>query len=394
VTDFEKNFRLFLHIFLVIIILTTLIFFGPLPAILDHSSNKVLPHQPYPFSDKASVLHAKLNVADLHADSLLWRRDPAKRHGYGLVDLPRLIDGNSALQVFDIVTKVPVGQNYEGNPSDSDIIGLLALANLWPQDTWGSLKARALHQASRLEALAADSRGLLKFVKTSRDLKAVMAEREGGAYTVAAILGLEGAHALDKDVANLDDLEAAGIRIYGLTHFFDNFIAGSAHGIEKGGLTDDGRRLVRELEKRHLIIDLAHLAPAAIDDVLVMATRPVIVSHTGVKGTCDGTRNLTDRHIDRIAAGGGLIGIGMWSTATCGNDLSSTVKAMKYVAERVGVQHVALGSDWDGAIEGFIDVSETGAITQMLIDQGFSDADITLIMGGNAIRFMLENLPK
>lgn len=393
-TDFEKYFRQFLGIFLAIIILSVLIFFGPLPAILDNSNNKLSPHQPYPFSDKASALHAKLNVADLHADSLLWRRDPAKRHGYGLVDLPRLIDGNSALQVFDIVSKVPMGQNYEGNPSDSDIIGLLALSNLWPSDTWYSLKGRALHQASRLEALAVDSGGLLKFVKTSRALQAVMDERAGGAKTVAAILGLEGSHALDKDVANLDELEAAGIRIYGLTHFFDNFIAGSAHGIEKGGLTDEGRTLVSELEKRSLIIDLAHLSPTAIDEVLAMATRPVIVSHTGVKGTCEGTRNLTDAHIDKIAAGGGLMGIGMWSAATCGDDLYSTVKAMKYVAQRVGVEHVALGSDWDGAIEGFIDVSETGAITQMLIDEGFSDAEITLIMGGNAIRFMLENLPK
>lgn len=393
-TDFEKYFRQFLNIFLVIVLLAVLVFFGPVPAIIDHSNNKLSPHQPYPFSDKASQLHATLDVADLHADSLLWRRDPAERHGYGLVDLPRLIDGNSAMQVFDIVTKVPVGQNYEGNPSDSDIIGLLALANLWPRDTWSDLKARALHQASRLEKLAEDSEGLLKFVKTSKDLQAVMDERARGEKTIAALLGLEGAHALNGDVANLDDLEQAGIRIYGLTHFFDNFIAGSAHGIEKGGLTEAGRELVAKLEKRSLIIDLAHLSPKAIDDVLAMATRPVVVSHTGVKGTCEGTRNLTDVHVDKIAAGGGLIGIGLWSTATCGNDLHSTVKAMKYVADRVGVEHVALGSDWDGAIEGFIDVSETGAITQMLMDAGFSDADVALLMGGNAIRFMLENLPK
>ena len=210
-TDFETIFKQFLNIFIVIILLAVLIFFGPVPAIIDHSNNKLSPHQPYPFSDKASALHARLNVADLHADSLLWRRNPVERHGYGLVDLPRLIDGNSALQVFDIVSKVPVGQNYEGNPSDSDIIGLLALSNLWPRNTWSSLKARALHQASRLEALAVDSNGLLKFVKTSRALQAVMDERAKGAYTVAAILGLEGAHALDGDVANLDELEGAGI---------------------------------------------------------------------------------------------------------------------------------------------------------------------------------------
>lgn len=393
-TDFEKYFRQFLNIFVVIVVLAVLIFFGPAPAIIDHSNNKLSPHQPYLFSDKASELHATLDVADLHADSLLWRRDPAKRNGYGLVDLPRLIDGNSAMQVFDIVTKVPVGQNYEGNSGDSDIIGLLSLANLWPRDTWSDLKARALHQASRLETLAEDSEGLLKFVKTSKGLQAVMDERARGKKTVAALLGLEGAHALNGDVANLDELEQAGIRIYGLTHFFDNFIAGSAHGIEKGGLTDAGRELVLALEKRSLIIDLAHLSPTAIDEVLAMATRPVVVSHTGVKGTCEGTRNLTNTHVDKIAAGGGLIGIGLWSTATCGNDLYSTVKAMKYVAHRVGVEHVALGSDWDGAIEGFIDVSETGAITQMLMDAGFSDADVALMMGGNAIRFMLENLPK
>src|SRR6056297_2317319 len=92
------------------------------PGILERSFNQVIPHQPYAVSERAQTLHDDLLIADLHADTLLWRRDPLDRAERGHVDVPRLVDGNVAVQVFAAVTKVPSGLNYEENTADSDQI--------------------------------------------------------------------------------------------------------------------------------------------------------------------------------------------------------------------------------------------------------------------------------
>lgn len=142
-----------------------------------------------------------------------------------------------------------------------------------------------------------------------------------------------------------------------------------------------------------MLVDLAHASRALIDDVLNMAERPVLVSHTGVEGTCPGTRNLTDAHIQRIAATGGVIGIGYWDTAVCATSVKAIAKAIRYVADKVGVQHVALGSDFDGAVHTPFDTSGLAQLTQGLKEAGFSEPDIAAIMGGNVRRLLLESLP-
>src|SRR3546814_6342207 len=96
----------------------------------------------------------------------------------------------------------------------------------------------------------------------------------------------------------------------GLTHFFDNKLAGSMHGLKKGGLTPFGRQVVRRMEEKGMIVDLAHLSHAGVADVLAMAHRPVVSSHGGVQATCRVNRNLSDAEIRGVAATGGLVGIG------------------------------------------------------------------------------------
>ena len=108
--------------------------------------------------------------------------------------------------------------------------------------------------------------------------------------------------------------------------------------------------MVRRMEARGLLVDVAHASAATIADVLDLATHPVVASHTGVRGTCDNVRNLTDDQLRGIAATGGLIGIGFWDTATGGTDAASIARAIRYAADLVGVEHVALGSDFDGAV--------------------------------------------
>jgi microsomal dipeptidase-like Zn-dependent dipeptidase len=177
------------------------------------------------------------------------------------------------------------------------------------------------------------------------------------------------------------------------THFFDNEMGGSAHGIEKGGLTAKGREMIRRMEERRMIVDLAHASARTIDDVLALATKPVVVSHTGVRGTCDNARNLDDGQLRRIAQTGGIIGIGYWDTAVCGTDAGAIARAIRHTANVVGVEHVALGSDFDGAVSTPFDTTGLVQLTDALLAQGFTDDEVEKIMGGNVVRLLLENLP-
>jgi microsomal dipeptidase-like Zn-dependent dipeptidase len=120
----------------------------------------------------------------------------------------------------------------------------------------------------------------------------------------------------------------------------------------------------------------------------------VVVSHTGVKGTCDNTRNLSDDELTGVAKTGGVIGIGYWEQATCGSDAKAVARAIRYATNLVGVDHVGLGSDFDGAITAPFDATGLVLITDALIEQGFNDQEIKMIMGGNTLRVLKDSLPK
>lgn len=369
-------------------------FFFIAPSQVEDSNNKVLKHSPYTASDKAKQLHKSLLIVDLHADSLLWDRNLLKAGIRGQVDIPRLIEGNVAIQSFTVVTKSPRKFNIEKNDDKTDNIFLLALCERWPIATWGSLTERALFQARKLHSYANDSQGKLVIIKTKIDLENYLKARENKQNITAGFLGIEGAHALDGKLSNIDVLFDAGFRMMSPSHFFDNDIGGSAHGIEKMGLTELGKEMIKKMEAKNMIVDLAHASPKVIDDVLAIATRPVVVSHTGVKGTCNNTRNLSDDQIKAIAHNGGIIGIGYWDTAVCGRDAKSIVKAIRYVVNLVGVDYVALGSDFDGAVTVPFDTSGIVQITDALLEDNFTEEEIRKIMGGNAVRILGQLLPQ
>jgi len=375
---------------LVLAIAVAVFLFGP--RIVEERQNRVLTRPPYSASERARNLHRELTIADLHADSLLWGRDLLKRHSYGHVDIPRMVEGNVALQVFSLPTKSPRGLNIESNDDKSDDITLLALVERWPPATWNSLTARALYQARRLHQMALASSGRFTVIESAADLSRYLELRQQNRNVTAGLLSIEGAHALGGKLENLDALYQAGYRMISPSHFFDNDIGGSAAGVHKIGLTEKGREWVRQMESRHMIVDLAHASPKTIDDVLAVAKRPVVVSHTGVKGTCNNNRNLSDGQIRAVAKNGGLIGIGYWETATCGRDARAIVLAMRYVSDRVGVEHVALGSDFDGAVAEPFDTTGLAQITDAMLRSGYSEQEIRMIMGGNAIRFLQVNL--
>jgi len=388
-----KRLKNYLRGLLAVVLLGAVAFFGVAPRWFDRNYNTVAQAPPYLASEAARQFHERLFVADLHADQLLWTRDPLQRASHGHVDVPRLIEGNVALQVFSVVTKSPVGQNYESNAADTDQITPMVIAQLWPLRTWTSLKERALYQAQKLRHAAARSDGRLTLIRTKADLEQYLARRQQDPNVVAGLLAMEGLHPLEGDFANLDVFYDAGYRMLGLTHFFDNEVAGSAHGLEKGGLTELGRQVIRRMEQRHILVDLAHVSPQSIDEILEMATRPVVVSHTGVQGTCAGVRNLSDRHLQRIADNGGVIGIGYWDGALCSTELDALVHAIRYVVDHVGIAHVALGSDFDGTTHTLFDTTGLVLLTEALLADGFSEKEVALIMGGNVLRLLKETLP-
>jgi membrane dipeptidase len=367
-------------------------FFGFAPGYVEASMNVVDGKPLIKVSDDAKALHKTLTIVDLHSDSLMWNRDINERADRGHMDVPRLQGGNVALQLFSSVTKTPKGQNYDGNSDKTDNITLLTIAQLQPVKTWSSLVERSLYHAAKRDAAVADSDGLLKAVDTTNQLDALLLARQKAPRSVGAMLTIEGLHNLEGKASNLDRLYEAGFRMAGLTHFFDNELGGSMHGLKKGGLTPFGREIVRRMEAKGMIVDIAHLSHTGVAEVLAMARRPVVSSHGGVQATCKVNRNLTDNEIRGVAKTGGVIGVGYWEGAVCSTDPRAAAKAMKHVRDLVGIDHVALGSDYDGATTVRFDTSQLTQVTQALLDEGFTEQEIRAVMGENALRVIRAGL--
>ncbi|MFT6450983.1 MAG: microsomal dipeptidase-like Zn-dependent dipeptidase [Halocynthiibacter sp.] len=386
--------RFILRLFGLVLLLAVAAFFIFAPGIAETAQNRIIAHEPYAISPPAQDLHASLVIGDWHSDTLMWKRDPLKRADRGHVDVPRLVAGNVAVQMFTTVTKSPAGQNYDNNSAKArDQLTPLMIGQLWPIRTWFNLTERGLYMAKRLARAESEAPEALKIIRSKGDLEAVLAARSGGAALTGALLGAEGGHVLSGDLANLDRLYGAGFRMIGLTHFFDNALGGSLHGQNNQGLTEFGRAVVAGMVERGIIIDLAHTSPQMARDVIAMTDVPLVVSHTGIYGNCPAKRNFPDALMQDIVASGGLIAIGYWEDVTCDASPVGVARTIKAAIALLGADHVALGSDYDGAVEVSFDTSELAALTQALMEEGVGEADIRAVMGGNMIRFLQSALP-
>ncbi|MFD5867402.1 dipeptidase [Corynebacterium sp. NPDC060344] len=364
------------------------------PGIVEKQLNPVADVDLKDPSPEARELHDRLTIADMHSDALLWKRSILERGERGHVDLPRLQEGNVALQVFASVTRSPRGQNLDGNTDETDNITPLVAAQLQPPRTWNSPFERSMYHAEKLDRAVEGSDGQLRWVRTKGELRALLADREAGGDAIGALYALEGLHNLEGDASNLRRLYDAGARMAGFTHFFDNEVAGSMHGVDRGGLTDLGREMFAQMQELGMVVDLAHASPAAMEEMVSLADGPVVYSHGGVRATCDVNRNLTDDQIRAIAGTGGVIGIGYWEDAVCGLGTGPVVDAIDHVVEVAGIDAAALGSDFDGSVEVPWDTSQLAVITQELMDRGYSEEDTAKIMGGNTLRVLDEVLPE
>jgi len=381
-------------IFVLALIVVLGLFLTFAPTILDKRKNLVVEHQPYKISPQAQALHSSLLVGDWHADSLLWMRNLSEEYDYGHLDFPRMQQGNLGLQMFTTVTKSPSGQNYELNQTDaSDNITLLAMMQRWPTATWSSLAERALFQADKLHHLAAHDPDNLMLIRSRTELAEFLQRRQSNPTLIGGLLGTEGSHALDGDLANIQGLYNRGFRMMSLQHFFDNKLGGSLHGTSGAGLTQFGRDAVAEMLALGIMLDVSHSSEQVVADTLALSDKPLIVSHTGFQGHCDSPRNISDALMEQIAAAGGLIAVGFWDGAICGNSPATVAAAIVYGIGLVGEDHVALGSDFDGTVTTSFDGSEMAVITQALLDANLSEQQIRKVMGENMLGYLQTYLP-
>jgi microsomal dipeptidase-like Zn-dependent dipeptidase len=364
------------------------------PPIVDENMNGVVMQPPFEVTAEALRIYDELEfIADLHCDALLWKRPMHERVERSHVDLVKMREARVSLEVFTVVSKSPKNLNFDMNKDNSDQITALSIVQGRSVNSWFNLKHRIGAQSRQLRSLEKKSEDSFQVIRSASDLLELIEANKSSFRVSGGLLGLEGAHPLKGRLSNIDYAYNKGVRMIGLVHFFDNELGGSAHGVEKGGLTDFGRDCIRAFEERGIIIDLAHASEALFNDVLQEATRPVIISHTGVKGTCNRGRNLSDEQIRGVARTGGIIGIAFFEETMCGMEPYLIAEGIRYVRDLVGIEHVALGSDFDGSVVTPFDITGLPVIVDELLKVGFTEEEIAKVMGENVRDFLLKHLP-
>ncbi|MFH2007899.1 MAG: membrane dipeptidase [bacterium] len=326
-----------------------------------------------PVSREAQALHDDSFVIDLHGDTLMVMSrgyDFFKRHRplplsaftYH-IDEPRMRDGGQDAQVFGLVT--------------------------WPFRARRPF-ASALRQMDRLHRAAASRPDALRVVTEAAELEAA---REEGVR--AGLFGLEGVHALEGELKNLDPLAARGLRLCGLSHFSANEAAYPAIGLGKNdalGLTRFGCDVVDRCHDLGLVVDLAHINKAGFLEAARRSRDPVLVSHTGVTGAKRHVRNIDDEQIRAVADTGGAIGI-IFAVNYVGfrGGVDAVVNHIVHCIDVGGEDCPALGSDFDGAIipvRGLPDAAALPNLTEALLRRGLKPAVIRKVLGENVLRVL------
>jgi membrane dipeptidase len=245
-------------------------------------------------------------------------------------------------------------------------------------------------------------------------LRADDIRRIAAAGRIAALMGLEGGHAIENDLANLREFYARGVRYMTLTWSNTNDWADSSGDeVRHGGLTDFGREVVREMNRLGMLVDVSHVSDDTFWDALEVSTKPVIASHSSARALVDVPRNMSDEMLRAVGENGGVVmvnfggnfidpgkaGMGhiLWDTVVHFGPspvpLARLLDQIEHVTQVAGVDHVGLGSDFDGTLfmpEGVSDVSGFPAITAGLVERGWSEADVRKLLGENTLRVLDE----
>jgi len=316
-------------------------------------------------------LHFRALVIDGHCDSigeqLMDGRWLGTRSDQGHIDLPRLREGGVDVQFF--ACYVPV-----------------------PQQRHGAV-THAMERVDQLHLLADQYADEFAIARNSTDIFHAKADDK-----IAAIIGLEGAEALDSSIGVLRQFYRLGVRNMGLAWNHRNAACdGVSENRSGGGLTQFGVQVVEECNKLGIMIDVSHLSPAGIQDVLAISQHPIIASHSNAYALCDHPRNLTDTQLEVIAANGGVVGATFVDAFLDGKNPANAsveivVDHIEYMLDRIGPAHVAIGSDFDGCVPptDLSDVTEYPKVTAALQARGHSEDVIRQILGENFLRVFAE----
>jgi microsomal dipeptidase-like Zn-dependent dipeptidase len=320
-------------------------------------------------------------VVDLLVGSALFRNS-FLTGGRGHVDLPRLRAAGVNVVGLTIATRWP---NLRGSLSGWHFRSLGVPARMT-----GSDMAMAGWLIDRIHGWCDQSDGGLVVVRSVADLERCLAP--GG--PVGVLLGVQGGHVLEGDLANLARLRAVGVRMFAPAHVMDNALVGSSTGRHAGGITDYGREVIAELEAQSIVVDLAHMSTEGIAGALPLLQRPFVLSHTGLTECSEMSRNIPASLVADVGAAGGLVGIMLSTRLLGGSTLDAAVRTFTLAIASARAGHVGLGSDMDGALRMLIDVEGLPALTGALLESGLSSETVADVMGANSARLLTEGLPR
>ncbi|MEM7270045.1 MAG: membrane dipeptidase [Pseudomonadota bacterium] len=412
---------------------------GVIARIAERVSNQT-DSRDLPFNDAAEGMF----LADLHCDTLLWGIDPLESRLGGHVDGPRTKAARIGLQVFAAPTWTPLPFRNDEDRLVVSRNGFDQSHALFPTELFSPARRRNAKRRRRALAIARRFRQMVaQSAKSGAPLKltAIMSVsdlKSAGQGDLSALLALEGLHWLDDDAdaatveAAVQELFDAGYRMMAPTHRFSNGLGGASENSDgRGGLTMAGRRFVAACLDRWIVLDLAHASPALIREACGMALthesgpRPVIVSHAGVKRVNPHARNLSDGDIRAVVSTGGLIGVGFWRSAMGWTDdetfqakmgrivesFAATLAVLseqEFADEMIGrygrydpFEHLAFGSDFDGATTTAFDVTGVSHVVAALkacrnrdLEPVFPAGKLPLIAGENVRRVLAAALPQ
>ena len=321
--------------------------------------------------EKAKKLHHRMVTIDSHTDTPMIAQtfDLGRKEG-GKVNLPLMREG--LLDAVFMVAFIPQGKRDE--------VSLLR-ATLYAEERLSKVIAQAEKYSQHMG-----------IARTPDDLWRLKHEGKK-----AVFLGIENGYAVGKNLSNLQKFKDSGVSYITLCHNGDNDICDSAFGNgEWGGLSPFGKEVIAEMNRLNLMIDISHAATSTFYDVLKYSTKPVIASHSSARAICNHHRNLDDDQIRALASHGGVVQLCLYSPFinddTGKASLSDAISHLKHIVEIAGVEHVGIGSDFDGDGEliGCRAANELIQITMRLIAEGFDDAGIAKIWGGNLMRVLRD----
>jgi membrane dipeptidase len=352
----------------------------------------------------------RIPVFDGHNDTLTHIRNASaeeartflERSERGHVDLPRAREGGLGGGIFAIFTASPAWERTMRPMMGADGVEIPGsrVVDLPPRLPRRRALSYTLSVMSDLLRLEAEAPGRLEVVRTAARLRRCLADG-----ILAVVLHIEGAEAIDTRLEALDVFHAAGLRSLGLVWSRPNAFA---HGVpfdfprtpDTGpGLTAAGKRLVRACNRLGVLVDLSHLNEAGFWDVSRTSDAPLVATHSCAWALAPSPRNLTDAQLDAIGASGGIVGVNFHrgflredGDPDAPTSLAEIVRHVRYVADRIGVEHVGLGSDFDGANmpDDLADVSRLPSLVDALSDAGFGESDLRAVAHGNWVRVLEE----